>query len=133
VPTLSFGGLIIAGTKGFGVNLLLLLGLHWIPPIAFLVPVITGYVTGWRAAASKLEGLMIGVIMGAWMMALFILLGALLAVVSLMNPGGKLDGELMVLLLAIGLVLHLTIFGGIGAMLGGHMARRALAAGQPND
>ena len=119
------GHMFITASKAFGVNLLLLLGLHWLPPVAFLVPFITGYVTGWNARASVFEGAVIGAIMAAWM-GLLCTLGVLgLVIMSSVWKGGLDSGHsLGIALVTGGLVLHLGIFAGLGAALGGYFGRK---------
>jgi hypothetical protein len=122
---LSFGGLLVRGTKAFGVNFLLLIGLHWLPPVALVVPLATGYVSGWNAQATPFQGAMIGVIMGVWMLLVCSVFAAGAVVASLVFPGGLTAGAELGIGLIIGfLVLHISLFGGAGAMLGGHFRRK---------
>jgi len=124
----TIGELMVIATKAFGINVLLLLGLGWIPPVAFVVPFGTGFATGWNATATLREGTLIGVIMGIWMSLLCGMGVAGLVLVSWMYPGGmKAGGELGIALVVLGLVLHLGVFAGAGAILGGHMARKEQA------
>jgi hypothetical protein len=133
IPPLTFGRLLLAASRAFGINLLLLLGLGWIAPVALIAPLATGYVTGWKAAASKLQGLMIGALMGAMMLTLLIVVAAAFAIISNAIRGGRLEDSGIVFSIGAALVIHLTVFASVGAMIGGHFARRSLAAGRPND
>jgi hypothetical protein len=117
--------MLVRGSKAFGVNLLLLLAFHWVPPLAFIVPVLTGYVSGWNARVTLRQGAAIGFIMGLWMLFVCALATAFFVVASLMYPGGlKRGAELGISLLVGFLVLHIALFGAAGAMLGGHFRRR---------
>ena len=122
---LSFPRLLLVGSKGFGVNFLLLLGLHWIPPVAFLVPLATGYVTGFNARVSPKQGALIGVIMGAWMTVICLVVAIGFWLLSLTMREGSMPGGLALVIIVISaLVLHLTVFAGAGAMLGGRFGRK---------
>ena len=122
----SWKTVLIAGTRAFGINLLLQIGLHPILPVAFFVPIGTGFAAGWRLVATWVEGILIGLVMGTWLSLLcgVVLLGlVLLSGVtpwSLQSPGAM----LMPLLICSLIVAHLSIFAGAGAILGGHFARK---------
>jgi len=122
----SWRRILLAGTRAFGINLLLQIGLHPILPVAFFVPVGTGFVAGWRIMATGVEGALIGLVMGGWLTALcglvllaLILLSGVLPW-SLESPGAM----LMPVLICVFFVGHLSIFAGVGAILGGYFARR---------
>ena len=126
----SWKRVLLAGTRAYWINLLLLIGLHPLPPIAFFIPVGTGFAMGWTIAASRREALLIALVMGTWMSCILSLVGIGAAIISAMAPPGILAGDfIMFLVIASGLVAHLAIFAGAGAWLGGHLARRELVAG----
>jgi hypothetical protein len=123
--SLSFGQLLVRATKAFGVNFLLLIGLHWLVPVALVVPLATGYVSGWNARATPFQGAIIGFIMGLWMFFICGIVTGVFVVASLTFPGGLMPGAELGIGLIVGfLVLHISIFGGTGAMLGGYFRRR---------
>jgi hypothetical protein len=118
---------LVNGTQAFAINLMLVLGLHVLPPIAFFCPLGTGFVMGWRMMATHVEGLMLGVVMGLWMWALCGAVGlAILFIGSTRSITFGPNDVLAIVLLSTFLVAHLAIFAGAGAMLGGHYARREL-------
>jgi hypothetical protein len=120
---------LIAGTRAYGINLLLLIGMHPLPPVAFFVPIGTGFATGWQMSASRVEAVLIALIMGTWMAAILSLVGIGAAIISAMAPPGILAGNLFgMLVISTAMILHLSLFAGAGAMLGGHLARRERAA-----
>src|SRR5436853_7621913 len=90
--SLGFGELLVRGTKAFGVNFLLLIGLHWLPPVALVIPIATGYVSGWNARATPLQGAAIGLIMGVWMLFVCTIVTGGFVVASLVFPGGLTAG-----------------------------------------
>jgi hypothetical protein len=101
------------------------IGLHPLAPVAFFVPFGTGFVTGWQFGASRREGILVGLIMGLWMMLLCaaVFLGFLTLIPSglgRLEPGTALSSAAIILLL----VGHLALFAGVGAITGGHLARR---------
>lgn len=114
----SHAGALRASPRAFGLNLLLQLVLHTLPPISFFVPVLTGFITGWRLRASASQAAVLGLGMGALMFALCIVVGAGLLLVF---PGME---ALPVLVIASVLVVHLGTFAAAGAMIGGHYARK---------
>jgi hypothetical protein len=122
---IGVGELLVRGTKAFGVNFLLLIGLHWLPPIVLIVPLATGYVSGWNARVTLFQGAMIGFIMGVWMLLVCSLFAGGAVMMSLIYPGGLMAGAELGIGLIVGfLVLHISLFGGAGAMLGGHFRRK---------
>ena len=124
----GIGGLLVRGTKAFGVNLLLLVGLGWLAPVALIVPLVTGYVAGYNARVTSFQGAMIGLIMGGWMLLLCSLVTTGFVIASLIYPGGLTAGAELGISLVVGaLVLHISLFGAIGAMLGGHFRGKELA------
>jgi hypothetical protein len=122
---LSWKRVLITGTRAYWINLLLLLALHILPPVAFFCPAGTGFVTGYSTAASRRDAVLIATVMGIWMAGIIAVVGGAVALVSTMNPYGILAGNPMVMfLIATLIILHLVLFAGAGAMLGGHLARR---------
>jgi hypothetical protein len=127
----SWKRVLLAGTRAYWINLLLLIGLHPLPPIAFFIPIGTGFAMGWTIAASRREAVLIAAVMAVWMSAILSLVGIGAGILSAMKPPGILAGDiLMFLAIASTIVAHLAIFAGGGALLGGHLARRDLAAGK---
>jgi hypothetical protein len=118
IPDEGYGRALRASPRAFGLNLLLQLALHVLPPISFFVPVLTGFITGWRIRARPGEAAVLGLGMGGLMFALCCLVGAGLIVLF---PS---VGILPILLVASVLVVHLATFAAIGASIGGHYARR---------
>ncbi len=125
----SLGRFLFIGSKAFGINLLLLLGLHPLVPIAIFVPFGTGFATGWQIEATWLQGFLLGAIMGLWMTFLCSLVVLCIVLLSASNPSGLLQcGGLGTALIVGSLVFHLTTFAGVGAGFGGHLARKERAA-----
>ncbi len=133
---LTWKRILVAGTRAYWINLLLAMALHILPPVAFFCPMGTGFVMGYMIAATQLEAVLIATVMGVWMAAIIGLVGGVAAILSTMAPYGILAGDPMGLfLLATLIILHLSLFAGFGAWLGGHLARRErarIAAGQPS-
>ena len=127
----SWRRVLVAGTRAYWINLLILIGLHPLPPIAFFIPIGTGFAMGWTIAASRREAVLVACVMGTWMAAILSLVGIGAAILSAMKPPGILAGDiLMFLAIASAMIAHLAIFAGAGALLGGHLARRDLVAGK---
>jgi hypothetical protein len=125
---LTWRRILVAGTRAYWINLLLLMALHILPPVAFLCPVGTGFVMGHTIAATPLEAVLIATVMGAWMVGIMTLVGGGIAIVSTMAPYGILAGDPMLMFLVATLILlHLVLFAGAGAMFGGHLARKERA------
>jgi hypothetical protein len=125
----SWRRVLIAGTRAFGINLLLVSGLHAIPPVAFFLPVGTGFAAGWREMATWVEAVLIGLVMGLWASLLcgIVLLGVVL-LSGIMPWGLESPAAMLWPILICGLIVaHLSIFAGTGAALGGHFARKELA------
>jgi len=125
----SWSRVLVAGSRAFAINLMLVLALHILPPIAFLCPLGTGFVTGWNLCATWVEGTLIGLVMGGWLLLVcwLVALGFLVAGVGGSAGMGASD-MLAVSLMASFIVAHLVIFAAAGAILGGHFARREQAA-----
>src|SRR5438552_5605537 len=112
-----------ASLPSFGINLMFVLGLHVLPPLAFMCPAATGFVAGWRMRVTFREGLAFGAAMGGWMT----LLCAVIAVpVMLFLPTVDMRFFWLVALIPI---VHIGAFAGAGAMFGGHFARREAPVG----
>lgn len=107
-----------ASPRAFGLNLLLQLALHILPPISFFIPVLTGFITGWQIKARPGEAAVLGLGMGGLMFALCCAVGAGLMILF---PN---VGVVPVVLVASVLVVHLATFAGVGAVIGGHYARK---------
>ena len=107
-----------ASPRAFGLNLLLQLALHILPPISFFVPMLTGFIAGWQIRARPVEAAMLGLGMGGLMFALCCLIGVGFIVLF---PG---VGFVTVVVVAAFLVVHLATFAAIGAVVGGHYARK---------
>jgi hypothetical protein len=126
----SWKRVLVAGTRAFGINLLLVAGLHAIAPVAFLLPIGTGFAAGWRMVATWVEGILIGLVMGMWVSLLcgIVLVGVVLlsgvTPWSLESPGAL----VLPTLIYVFIVAHLSIFAATGAVLGGHFARKDQAA-----
>lgn len=118
VEPVGYGTALRASPRAFGLNLLLQLALHVLPPISFFVPVLTGFITGWRIRAHPGEAAVLGLGMGGLMFALCCLVGAGFVVLF---PS---IGVAPVLIVASFLVVHLATFAAFGAAIGGHYARR---------
>jgi hypothetical protein len=108
-----------ATVRSFGINVLLQLVLHPFLPIAFVVPLVLGFATGWDLRARPREGVAVGLLMGLYMLVL----------VSLVGSGFLLLVDArrywwIVLAIAAVAVVHLSLFSGFGAVVGGHYARR---------
>ena len=125
----SWRRVFVAGSRAFAINFMLVMGLHVLPPVAFICPLGTGFVTGWNLTASRVEGLLIGLIMGIWMWLLCGVVGlGVMALGPALPMGLQAPDVFGVLLVATVLVGHLAIFAGAGAMLGGHFARKERAS-----
>jgi hypothetical protein len=71
------------------------------------------------------QGAAIGLIMGLWMLLVCSIITAFFVVASLVFPGGLTAGAEIGIGLVVGsLVLHISLFGGAGGMLGGHFRRK---------
>jgi len=114
----GYGEALKPSPRAFGLNLLLQLTLHTLPPISFFVPVLTGFIAGWQIRARPAQAAVLGLGMGGLMFALCVLVGAGL---MLLAPG---VGLVPVVAIASAIVLHLATFAAIGAMIGGHYARK---------
>ncbi len=122
---LSWKRILLAGTRAYWINLLLAIGLHILPPVAFFCPMGTGFVMGHMIAATPAEAALIATVMGIWMAAIISVVGVVAAILSTMAPYGIIAGDPMGLfLLAAAIILHLSLFAGSGAWLGGHLARK---------
>lgn len=104
----------------FGLNLLLVTGLHILPPVAMMCPAGTGFVAGWRRLFTPAEGVVFGAAMGFYMLILCTILGGALV---LLLPGINMW---LVWIVALFPITHLSMFAGAGAVIGGHMARKSL-------
>ena len=123
----DYGRALRASAPAFGLNLLLQLALHILPPISFFVPMFTGFITGWRIRAGPGEAAVLGLGMGTLMFALCCLLGG---VVIILFPH---VGFVTVVIVASLLVIHLAVFAAVGAMIGGHYARKDEAPGEDSQ
>ncbi len=122
---LTWKRILVAGTRAYWINLLLLMALHILPPVAFFCPVGTGFVMGYTIAATRLEAVLIATVMGAWMVGIISIVGGGVAIVSTMAPYGILAGDpSLMFLIATFIILHLVLFAGAGALFGGHLARK---------
>jgi hypothetical protein len=107
-----------ASPRAFGLNLLLQLALHILPPISFFVPFLTGFIAGWQIRARPGEAAVLGLGMASLMFVLCGLIGAGLIVLF---PA---IGWIPVVLVGSVLVVHLAAFAACGAAVGGHYARK---------
>jgi hypothetical protein len=114
----GLGKALRASPRAFGLNLVLQLALHILPPISFFVPVLTGFITGWQIKARAGDAAVLGLGMGGLMFVLCCAVGAGLMIVF---PS---VGFIPIVLVASVLVVHLATFAGVGAMIGGHYARK---------
>src|SRR5678816_2666038 len=82
-----------SSVKGFGINLVILTGLHPILPLVFLAPFITGLITGGRQAMTRWEGFLLGAWMGVWMTLLVVLIagGLVIAMALRLLPAHGMD------------------------------------------
>jgi hypothetical protein len=124
-PAIRWGLVLRSSLKGFGINLVILAGMHPILPLAFAAPFITGLITGGRQFMTGTEGFLLGTLMGLWMMILLSLLagGFVIATALRLLPAGGMDMMLFAIIPTF-IVAHLAIFCSVGAMLGGHFARK---------
>jgi hypothetical protein len=124
-PSIRWRMVLIQSLKGFGINLVIVLGLHVIPLMAFAAPFITGFITGGRKFMTGTEGFLLGALMGLYMTFLMLLVagGLVLAMVLRWLPAGGMDMVLFVIIPTV-IILHLGIFASVGAMVGGHFARK---------
>jgi hypothetical protein len=128
------GRLVRATARSFGINVLLQLVLHPFLPIAFFVPLVLGFATGWDLRATRRDGVAVGLLMGLFMLVLVSLFVAgFLVLVDATRYWW------IVPAIAAVAVVHVGLFSGLGAVLGGHYARRedadalARAPGAPTD
>jgi hypothetical protein len=113
------GRLVRATVRSFGINVLLQLVLHPFLPIAFFVPLVLGFATGWDLRARPRDGVAVGLLMGLYMLVL----------VSVFGTGFLLLVDAtrywwIVPAIASFAVVHLALLSGLGAVLGGHYARQ---------
>ena len=114
----GYGIALRASPRAFGLNLLLQLALHILPPISIFVPVLTGFITGWKIKARPGDAAVLGLGMGGLMLLLCVVVGGVLMALF---PS---VGPLPVLIVASALVVHLASFAAFGAAIGGHYARK---------
>jgi len=114
----GYGTALRASPRAFGLNLLLQLALHILPPISIFVPVLTGFITGWKIKARPGDAAVLGLGMGGLMLLLCVVVGGVLMALF---PS---VGPLPVLIVASALVVHLASFAAFGAAIGGHYARK---------
>ena len=107
-----------ASPRAFGLNLLLLLVLHVLPPIGFFVPVFTGFIAGSQIRARPPEAAVLGLSMGGLMFGLCSIVGVGFIILF---PEVRF---ITVVIVASVLVVHLAAFAAIGAVIGGHYARK---------
>ncbi len=119
----GLGKALRASPRAFGLNLVLQLALHILPPISFFVPVLTGFITGWQIKARAGDAAVLGLGMGGLMFVLCCAVGAGLMIVF---PG---VGFVPIVFVASVLVVHLATFAGVGAVIGGHYARKDEGSG----
>jgi len=113
------GRLLRATARSFGINVLCQLVLHPFLPLAFFAPVVLGFATGWDLRARPIDGAAIGLLMGLYMLVLVTVVGAgFLVLVDAARYWW------IVLAIACFAVVHLGLFSGLGAVVGGHYARR---------
>ena len=125
------GRLWLVATKTFGITALLASGLHVIPPIAFLLPLGTGFVAGWDTRATIRQATCIAAIMGLWLTGVVAVITLIVAAVAPSLVANIWSGGALVGVLIGGfLVLHLAVFAGVGAAIGGHRARAEAAKEQ---
>ena len=105
--------------RTFGINLLLILGLHTLPPLSFCFPLFLGFATGWTLRATPADGAVVGLAMAGYMTVVCAVVGGI-ALAVIRQPG------LPSVVAVVGslLVLHIGLFSGAGAVVGGHYARR---------
>jgi len=114
-----------SSVKGFAINLVILAGLHPILPLVFLAPFITGLITGGRQSMTMREGFLLGAWMGVWMTLLVVLIagGLVIATALRLLPAHGMD-MLLFTIIPTFMIAHLAIFASVGAMVGGHYARK---------
>ncbi len=108
-----------AALAGFGITLLLLL----IPIVHFVTavpsPFIGGFIGGSRAQAQPGQAVGIGLLMGLFMAAPVLVVGAVVGLIV----GGS-DAMALILGIAGLVVIYVSVLGSLGALWGGHIARR---------
>jgi hypothetical protein len=113
------GRLVRATLRSFGINVLMQLVLHPFLPIAFFAPIVLGFATGWDLRATRRDGVAVGLLMGLYMLVLVSAVGTgFLILVDATRYWW------IVPAIAAFAVVHLALFSGLGAVLGGHYARR---------
>jgi hypothetical protein len=105
--------------RTFACNLGLQLLLHFVPIVGFFAPILLGLQAGWDLKAGKAEGFWVGTLTGVLMTLFVLAIG--LPLLFVLNLG---DQWRVVAIIAAFVFLHVALFVGGGAVVGGHYARR---------
>jgi hypothetical protein len=117
------------GLRAFAVNIILVTALHPLIPIDFLLPIGTGFVTGRIMRAEPQEAILVGLVMSVCDAVLLTIIGLATALLSLAGVLRLVAADAPALILVgVFLVVHLGLFAGGGAILGGYTVRRERAA-----
>ncbi|HEY3117561.1 MAG TPA: hypothetical protein VGK54_12530 [Chloroflexota bacterium] len=126
-PTFDGKWIFLTGTKSFAVNLMAGLAFH---PSILICPLVTGFVMGSRHQLTWTQGFLVGLVMGAWLSVVLGIIGAVVGMIGVFSPPGLITPRdaRWVMFGWCRPVAHIVLFAGGGAGLGGHFARRDLAA-----
>jgi hypothetical protein len=105
--------------RTFIYNLGLQLLLHPVPVLGFFCPVLLGLQAGWDLKAGKADGFWVGTLMGVYTTVFVLAIG--LPLLYVLNLG---DQSRVVVIIAAFVFLHVALFAGGGAVVGGQYARR---------
>jgi hypothetical protein len=104
--------------QAFGMNTAVQLAIHPLIPLSLLCPLVTGFIMGWRLRVTRSEGLVLATGMTTLLLAVIAIVTLVLAVVAPALEPITMAG------VAVLLGLHLWLFAAVGAVLGGHYARK---------